>query len=188
MDAEQRKIAIVTFLGKKYSGYVDVPNSNFRTTDLLNSANIYWKNPNEKCYDDAILMSNVKLYTDNSLIYKRFDKIQIKLSEIIYFYDDIQSLGDEMEKKRAATMIMQTQEIAQEVTIITKVVASSFYDISGIFFGLFRKKSRDRFISLTQVKIAEIHNRPGKWTKREIPLPHNFIGISNQNIESVTIN
>lgn len=99
MDAEQRKLAIVTFLGKKYSGYVDIPNSKFRTTDLLNSANIYWKNPNEKCYDDAILMRNVTLYTDNLLIYKRFDKIQIKLSEIIYFYDDIQNLGDEMEKK-----------------------------------------------------------------------------------------
>lgn len=84
-------------------------------------------------------------------------------------------------------MILQTQEMTQEVTIITKVVASSFYDITGIFYGLFRKKSRDRFISLTQAKISEIHNRSGKWTKRKIPLPHNFIGINNQNIESVTI-
>ncbi len=187
MDAEQRKLAIVTSLGKKYSGYVDVPNPNFRSTDLMNSPNIFWKNPNDKCYDDAIQMHNVKLYADDSTVYKSFDKIQIRHSEIIYFYDDIQDLSDAAEKKRASTMIKQTQEAAQEVTIITKAIASSFYDITGVFYGLFRKKSKDKFISLTQAKIVEIHNRPGKWVKREITLPYNFICISNQNIESVTI-
>ena len=59
MEADQRKVAIVTFLGKKYSGYVDVPNANFRTTDLLNSANIYWKNPNER--------DNLRIWTGVSL-------------------------------------------------------------------------------------------------------------------------
>lgn len=187
MDAAQRKLAIVTSLGKKYSGYVDVPNPNFRTTDLLNSPNIFWKNPNEKCYDDAIMMHNVKLHADDSFVYKSFDKIQIKISEIIYFYDDVHDISDENEKKRASAMIKQTHETAKEVMIITKAVASSFYDINGVFYGLFKKKSKDRFISLTQAKIVEIHNRPGKWVKRKINLPHNFICINNQNIESVRI-
>jgi hypothetical protein len=65
MDENQRKIAFVTSLGKKYSGLVDIPNPNFRTTDLLNSSNIYWKNPNEKCYDNALMMYDVTLYLIN---------------------------------------------------------------------------------------------------------------------------
>lgn len=56
MDIEQRKVAIVTSLGKRYSGMIDVPSAAFRTTDLFNSANVFWRNPNEKCYNNAILM------------------------------------------------------------------------------------------------------------------------------------
>jgi exoribonuclease II len=83
MDANQRKLAIVTSLGKKYSGMVDVPGETFRTTDLLNSANIFWKSPNLKCYDNAIFMSDVRLFLDDKAMYKKFDFIQVKLSDII---------------------------------------------------------------------------------------------------------
>ncbi len=187
MEAKQRKLAVVSSLGKKYSGVVDIPNENFRTTDLLNSSNIFWKNPNEKCYDNAILMYDVKLFLDDTAVYRNFDKIQIKLSEIFYVYDEVHGLGDEMEKKRASTMIKHTQENTQLVNIITREVANSFYDISGTFFGLFKKKSKDKFIPLTDVIIVEIHNRQGKWAKKQIHLPHNFICMSNQHIESVVI-
>ncbi len=98
MDAKQRKLAIVTSLGKKYSGMVDVPSETFRTTDLLNSSNIFWKSPNLKCYDNAIFMSDVRLFLDDTAVYKKFDFTQVKLSNIIYFYDDIEGIGDEMEK------------------------------------------------------------------------------------------
>ena len=33
--AEQRKVAVVTSLGRKYAGLVDIPNAALRTTDLL---------------------------------------------------------------------------------------------------------------------------------------------------------
>jgi hypothetical protein len=168
MDAKQRKLAIVTSLGKKYSGMVDVPSETFRTTDLLNSSNIFWKSPNLKCYDNAIFMS------------------QIKLSDIIYFYDDIEGIGDEMEKKRASTMVRQTNEDVQTVNIITKQVANSFYDITGRFFGLFKKKSKDNFIPLTQANIVEIYRKQDKWVQKKVKLPHNFICVSNNHIESVT--
>jgi hypothetical protein len=186
MDAKQRKLAIVTSLGKKYSGMVDVPNENFRTTDLLNSANIFWKSPNLKCYDNAIFMSDARLFLDDTAVYKKFDSIQIRLPDIIYFYDDIEGIGDEMEKKRATTMVRQTKEDAQTVNIITKQIANSFYDITGTFFGLFKKKSNDNFIPLTQAKIVEIFKKQGKWVQKKIKLPHNFICVSNNHIESVT--
>ena len=186
MDAKQRKLALITSLGKKYSGMVDVPSETFRTTDLLNSSNIFWKNPNLRCYDNAILLSDVKMFLDDTAVYKKFDSIQIKLAEIIYFYDDIEGIGDELEKKRASTMVMQSNEEAQTVNIITKQVSSSFYDISGIFFGLFKKKSKDNFIPLTQVNIVEISKKPDKWVQKKVKLPHSFICVSNNHIESVT--
>jgi hypothetical protein len=187
MNEKQRKMAIVTSLGKKYSGIIDIPNSNFRTSDLFNSANVFWKNPNEKCYDNAILMHDVRLFIDDASVYRHFDKIQIKLSEIIYFYDDASLLGDEMEKKRASTIIRQSQETAQTVNIITRTVGHSFYDITGTFFGMFKKKAKDNFVSLTQANIAEISRRSDKWVKKTISLPHGFIGVNNQHIESITM-
>jgi hypothetical protein len=186
MDIKQRKLAIVTSLGKKYKGMVDVPNETFRTTDLLNSANIFWKSPNLKCYDNAIFMSDVRLFLDDTAVYKKFDSIQIKLSHIIYFYDDIKEIGDEMEKKRASTMARQTNEEVQTVNIITKQVANSFYDINAIFFGLFKKKSNDNFIPLTQTNIVEIYKKQDKWVQNKVKLPHNFICVNNNHIESVT--
>ena len=186
MEAKQRKLVIVTSLGKKYSGLVDVPSETFRTTDLLNSSNIFWKNPNQKCYDNAIFMSNVRLSLGDTGVYKRFDSIQVKLSEIIYFYDEIESVGDEMEQKRATTMVKQSNEEAQTVNIITRQAGNFFYDITGIFFGLFKKKSRDNFIPLTKANILGIYREQDKWMQKKIKLPHNFICVSNTHLESLT--
>jgi hypothetical protein len=119
-------------------------------------------------------------------MYKKFDSIQIKVADIIYFYDDTQEIGDETEKKRASTMVQQSNEKAQTVNIITTQVAHSFYDITGRFFGLFKRKSKENFISLTEAQIVEIYKRQDKWMQKKIKLPHNFISVSNSHIESVT--
>ncbi len=183
----QRKLAIITSMGKKYSGMVDVPSESFRTTDLLNSSNIFWRNQNEKCYDNAILMYNACLFIDQTTVYKKFEKIQIKRSEIFYFYDEMEIIGDEMEKKRATTIAKNIQEQTRQVHIITKMVANSFYDIRGLFFGLFRKKSKDNFVPLTDVAMREIFKKEGKWTKKEFKFPNGFIGVSNKHIEAITL-
>ena len=185
--AEQRKVVIVASSGKKYSGLIDIPNASLRTTDLLNSTNIFWKNPNEKCFENALLMYDLHLMFDDSASYRKFDKIQIKLEEILYFYDDFQSLGNDIEKKRATTMMEKSQEKLQKVNIITCVIANSFYDITGNFYGLFKMKSNNKFLPLTDTKIVEIYKKEDAWFKKEIVLPHNFIGVSNSHIESVTI-
>jgi hypothetical protein len=84
-------------------------------------------------------------------------------------------------------MIQKTQENVKLVTIITRQVLNSFYDISGKFYGLFKKKSNDKFIPLTEAQMVEIYKKQDKWFKREISLPHKFIGVSNLHIESITI-
>jgi len=185
--SEQRRISVLTSLGKKYSGFIDIPNAALRTTDLLNSPNIFWKNPNEKCFENAILLYDVNLTFDEGAVFKRYEKIQIKLSEVIYFHDELESITDEQEKKRASTMIERTQEKMQSVNIITTLVANSFYDITGNFYGLFKKKAADKFLPLTNVKIVEISKKENKWFKKEINLPHRFVGVGNGHIESAII-
>lgn len=187
METAERKIAIITSLGKKYVGMIDIPNENFRTTDLFNSANIYWKHPNMKCYDDAMFMRDVSLLIDEKSVYKKFDTLQVKLSEIIFLYDEILTLHDEMEKKRADAMMNKSEEGGQAVTIITTMVANSFFDISGYFFGMFQKKSKDKFLPLTQASVIEVYKSKGKWFQKKREIPHDFICVSNKNIESVTI-
>jgi len=184
---EQRKVVIVTSLGRKYSGLIDIPNAALRTTDLLNSANIFWKDPNEKSFENAILMYDLTLTFDGTAVYKKFDKIQIKLDEILYFYDNFQSIGDETEKKRASTMKEKANERQQTVNIITSVIGNSFYDITGSFYGLFKLKSHSKFLPLTDAKIVEIYKKEDKWFKKEVTLPHRFIGVSNSRIESAII-
>lgn len=187
MASYQRGLNVITSLGRRYSGKIDVPSETFRTTDMLNSSNIYWRNPNEKCYENALMMFDVTLYVEDLIVYKRFEKIQLKISEIIYFYDELENVGDEGEKKRASFMVKQSNESTQQVNILSRTVAASFYDITGEFYGLFKKKSRDKFFPLTQANIIEIYKKEGKWTKKKIDLPHKFIGVNNAHVESVTI-
>jgi hypothetical protein len=185
--SEQRKITIGTSLGKQYAGIIDVPNPNYRTSDLLNSSNVFWRNPNDKCFENAIQLYDASLFVAEKSIYKNFPKIQIKIDEILYFFDEFESLGDEREKGRALKFLETTQEKPQKVHIITKEIANSFYDIEGRFFGLLKKKSSDKFIPLTEVKVQEVYKKEGKWFKREINLPGNYIGLSNRHIESAII-
>jgi hypothetical protein len=183
----QRQVVVVTSLDKKYSGKIDIPNPTLRTTDLFNSGSVYWKDPSEKCFENAILLHDVKLTIDNSSVSVRFDKIQVKISEIILFYDDLEFIADEKEKIRAATMMQKAQENRQVVNIITTEVSQSFYNLTGLFYGLFKKKSNDKFIPLTEVKLIEIYRKEGKWFQREVDLPYRFIGISTRHIEAVRI-
>jgi hypothetical protein len=187
MDTTQRKLAVITSLGKRYSGLVDIPNPNFRTTDLFNSVYTYWKNPDEKCFDNSIMMHDARLLLDDTSVYRQFDKIQIRISEVFYFYDDVSTVGDQAEKKRATSLSKKTNEGAQEIDIITRQVASSFYEITGTFFGIFRQRAKDKFVPLTQANIVEIYKRQDKWMKKTIVLPHQFICLSNDHIEAVTV-
>ena len=182
MQTAERKVTIVTSMGKKYVGMIDVPNEEFRTTDLFNSVNVYWKNPGMKCYNDAIFMHDVSILLDEKAVFKKFDTIQVKLSEIIFFHDEIKKIQNEMEKKRADTVIRKAKESGQRITVITNLVANSFYIISGFFFGMFLKKSNDRFVPLTRTSITEVYKSQGKWFQKKIILPHDFICVSNNHI------
>lgn len=182
----RRQIVVVTSFGKKYVGNIDVPTTSMRTTDLLNSSLVFWKNPNDKCFDNAILIHDVKLILEDNAVYKKFSKIQLKTSEIIFFYDEHEAIGDVQEKTRAGSMREKAQEKVKDVTIITPIIANSFYEITGHFYGLFKKKSQDKFIPLFDAKVFEIQKRQDKWSKKNIELAYSFLGINTNYIEALT--
>ena len=183
MEALRRKIVVFT-PGKQYLGEVDVPNANFRTTDLLNSTNLYWKDPAEKSFNDVLLMFNVTVSIDGIQDFQKFDRVQIRQPNIIFFYDNFARLGNAEEKKRADTLKEKTHEEKKIVHLITKVRVNSFFEIKGSFYGLFKSKSIQKYIPLDDIVIYEIIRQPDKWKKKRIQLENNFIGVNTSYIEA----
>jgi len=184
MEQLQRKISVITSFGKKYVGDIDIPSSTIRTTDLLNGSSVYWRNASEKSFENSLLMHEVSLILDETQLYKKIDKIQLRTSEIILFYDHCESIYDDNEKNRAKFMRDKAQEETRAVNIITPTVANSFYDITGKFYGLFKKKSQNKFIPFFDAKIFEIQKKQDKWAKRDLKLPFDFAALNINYIES----
>lgn len=80
----------------------------------------------------------------------------------------------------------KAQEKMKPVTIITPLIANSFYDIKGKFYGLFKKKSQDKFIPLFDASVTEIKKVDNKWSQKRVHLAHTFLGISTQYIEALS--
>ncbi|MEN8190063.1 MAG: hypothetical protein ABFS19_09475 [Thermodesulfobacteriota bacterium] len=186
MTVTRRKITIFT-PGKQYSGEVDIPNPDLRTTDLLNTTNLYWKNPAEKNFNDALMMFNVTLTIDGIKNFQHFEKVQIRQPNIIFFHDDLTHAGNAEEKKRADALIRKAHEEKKFIHLITKVRLNSFFDIQGSFYGLFKSKSIQKYIPLNDVIMHEIIRQQDKWVKKKIPLANNFIGVNTGYIETCAV-
>lgn len=183
MNPARRMITIFT-PGKKYSGEIDVPNSLLRTTDLLNSANLYWKDPASKSFSDGLLMYNVVLSIDGIDTYQTFESIQIRQPNIIFFHDGFAELGNSEEKERADKLKEKTHEEKKTVHLITKVRVNSFFDMHGTFHGLFKNKSSQKYIPLSDVVLHEIIRQQDKWVKKRVKMVNNFIGVNSSYIEA----
>lgn len=183
MDNSQRKITIYT-PEKTYKGYIDIANGSLRTIDIFNSANVFWKDPNEKSFNDALLINNASIVLDGNIKLGDFPKLQVRLSEVLFFHDSLENLGDSMEKKRAAYLSLKTKESKSLVHIVTQTQGNSFFYISGTFHGLFKSKSNHRYIPITQASVIQIIRSNEKWQKKPLPIEGGFIGISTAHIEA----
>jgi hypothetical protein len=185
MDSNQRKITFYT-PDKAYVGYMDIANKSLRTTDIFNSSNVYWKDPAEKSFDDALLLRDVSIILEGNVKLGGFDKLQVKLSDVLFFHDSLENLGDSMEKKRAAHLKFKTQESVSLAHIITHTHGSAFLYITGMFYGLFKSKSKSRFIPITEAHVVQVIRSNEKWQKKTIPITGGFVGINTQHIEACT--
>jgi len=183
MEETSRDIRVFT-PGKQYSGKIHIPNASLRTTDIFNSANFFWKDPGEKSFGDALLMFNVTISIDGIREFQKFDQVQIRQPNIIFFHDNFKELGSSREKKRADVLKKKTQEEKKGIHLVTRVRVNSFFDIRGSFYGLFKGKSVQKYIPLSDVVLHEVIRQQDKWVKKKIQLPNNFMGISTAYIET----
>ncbi|MEJ2057050.1 MAG: hypothetical protein P8X39_04345 [Desulfofustis sp.] len=185
-NAIQRPVILYT-PNKIYAGNIDLKNDEIRTIDQLNSSTIYWKNPAEKSFNDAILLYDVEVSVHGADKFTSFKKLQLRLSDIIFFTDQLQSSGDSSEKLRAQTLSAKAKDERAQAKIITEMRGDSFFFIFGTFHGLFKNKTKQRFFPLTDVKAYEILRTGGKWERIEINLSNQFIGLSSNHIESCSL-
>lgn len=186
MEVMRRKITVFT-PGKQYSGEVDIPNASLRTTDLLNSTNLYWKDATEKTFNDSLLMFDVTISIDGIHEFQKFDRVQIRQPNIIFYYDDFTAMGSATEKKRADVLKEKSHEEERPIHLISKVRVNSFFDIRGSFYGLFKSKSIQKYIPLSDAVVYEIIRQQDKWVKRKIELVNNFIGFNTSYIEAAAL-
>lgn len=186
MNPERRLLTVFT-PGKIYTGEVDLPNPLLRTTDLLNSPNLFWKDPSQKSFSDALLMHNAILAIDGIDKYQTFDSIQIRHPNIIFFHDGYAELGSSKEKERILKMTVQNPETKNTIHLITKTRVNSFFEITGTFHGLLKGKANQKYIPINDVTLYEIIRRQDKWVKRKIELTNNFIGVNSNYIESSSL-
>lgn len=185
-ESIQREVILYT-PNKKYTGKIDLKNDDIRTIDQLNSSTIYWKNPAEKSFDDAVLVHDVDISVHGADKLTSFKKLQIRLSDIIFFTDMLKASGDSAEKLRAQTLSAKAKDERAKAKIITEMRGDSFYFIFGTFHGLFKNKTKQRYFPLTDVKIYEVLRTGSKWERIELELGNHFIGLSSDHIESCTL-
>ncbi|SDO72552.1 hypothetical protein [Desulforhopalus singaporensis] len=183
MNEEQREITLHT-PNKIYTGFVDVGAKAMRTIDIFNSANMYWKNPAERSFDDALLLHRAKISLDGGVKIGEFSKVQIRLVDIILFIDSLGQTGCQTEKVRAAALKQKTKEETSTVQILTRAWGGSFYYIRGTFYGLFKSKSSKRYVPITQANVQKITRTGEKWQKSELVIDNAFVGVSTSHIEA----
>jgi len=185
MEINQKKITIHC-PDKSYTGYMDIGNESLRTIDIFNSSNIYWKDPAERSFDDALLLNNATILLDGNTKLGDYAKLQVKLQDIIFFYDYLENVGDSVEKKRAEHLKAKTKESASIAHIITHAQGHGFFYITGMFYGLFKSKSKSRYIPLTQATVVHVTRSSEKWQKKAIKIEGGFVGVSTRHIEACT--
>lgn len=180
-----RKVSLYT-PNKIYSGYMDIKSENMRTIDLLNSSSLYWKDPGQKSFSDSIMLSQASITIEGNKVIGTFPSLQLRLSDIIFFTDLLKQSGDDKEKARASTLSQRSQESATMVRILTRMRGDSFYLITGVFLGLFKSKSQQRYLPVTQPQINEITRTGDQWSNKKIAVHNNFIGLAINMIEACT--
>ncbi len=183
MTSNQRSITLHT-PNKVYTGLIDVGNESLRTIDIFNSASMYWADPAEKSFEDALLLHKARVMLTGDIKLGDFEKLQVKLADIFFFYDFLSSVGDDNEKIRAAMLKVKTKEESSNVKIITHTRGNGFFYIQGVFHGLFKSKSKQRYIPLTEASVTAVIRSGEKWLKQKVVIENSFVGVSAQHIES----
>lgn len=192
MEAVKRAVTFYT-PDKIYSGAVDVRERSIRTLDLLNSTNIYWKDPSEKNFSDAILLNRASIKLSGGQKIGEFRKLQMRLTDIIFFTDGLDGGGTNCDRATQKTTSPKLHNEVVTVKILTKMQGDSFYIVSGKYTGLIKSKTshrylpRNRYLPITEAKVTAVTRVGERWTSKTV-IDNKFIGMSGEHIESCSFN
>ena len=192
MEENQTKIILVT-PGRTYFGTVEKPNSNLRTSDLLNNPNLFPLHRSQNREENSLRLYDVTELIDGRIPYKTHDQRDIVVSKVIFFYDEYVSLGNATERERARQALNQQNKLKTEteklVKLATSIHGDSFYEITGKFFGRFKQIMKKNFVSLTDVNTEKKTIDSMKPVLSILPykIPNSFLAVNTHYIESYTV-
>ena len=189
MSDEKRKICIIK-QGKKYLGGISIPSDMYRTTDYFNRPGMMRHRDNQGTLDSYIQLYDVEVIVDSNIVLKRQDVINIRVTDIIFYWDEIDNLGTPVEQKRAKAMMENIgQPELNRANMITPMYGSQFYEISGAFYGRFKRAMVKNFLSLTNATVDHFFKKSEteKWSKKPIALPHGFVALNMSFVDSYSL-
>ncbi len=189
MTNNQRRFTIIK-QGIKYDGSVIIPTNVYRTTDYFNRPALMRHRDNQTTLDNYIQMFDVALVIDGKVILKKQGAMNILVTNIIIYWDDLDKPGDSTEQKRARTLMENIGRTdLNTVNIITPMFDNQFYQIMGSFHGNFKKAMIHNFLALTNTSVNQIYIKPetGEWNKKPIDLPHGFLALNVNYIDSYSL-
>ncbi len=189
MSDEKRKICIIK-QGKKYLGGISIPSDMYRTTDYFNRPGMTRQLDNQGTLDSYIQLYDVKVIIDDKIVLTKQDVINTRVTDIIFYWDEIDNLGTPVEQKRAKAMMENIgRPELNRVNVITPIYGSQFYEISGAYYGRFKRAVVKNFLSLTNATIDHFVKNPeaNKWSKKPITLPYDFVALNMNFVDSYSL-
>ncbi len=186
MAEEKRKINIVK-PGKHYVGHIAIPSAMFRTLDYFNRPHMMRRIDNQTTLDNYIQIHDVEIAIDGKWPHARLGIANVRVFDIIFFWDELEDSGNESERKRAASYSADSGRAElNRATILTPMYDSQFYEIAGDYFGRFKRALSQNFIALNNATVDQTHLEPdsGQWAKKSISLPHGFVAVNMNYVDS----
>jgi hypothetical protein len=189
MSDEKRKINIIK-QGKKYLGELPIPSDKYRTTDFFNRPSILRHRADQGTLDSYIPLYDAEVTIDDNFALKRQNVINIRIIDIIFYWDELENVGTPAEQKKAKAMMDNAgQPELNRINVITPMYGDQFYEISGNFFGYFKRAMTKNFLSLTNATIDHFFKttETGKWNKKPIALPYGFAALNMNFVDSYSL-
>jgi hypothetical protein len=189
MSDEKRKINIIK-QGKKYLGELPIPSDKYRTTDFFNRPSILRHRADQGTLDSYIQLYDAEVTIDDNFALKRQNVINIRIIDIIFYWDELENVGTPAKQKKAKAMMDNAgQPELNRINVITPMYGDQFYEISGNFFGYFKRAMAKNFLSLTNATIDHFSKtaETGKWNKKPIALPYGFVALNMNFVDSYSL-
>jgi hypothetical protein len=189
MADKKRKINIIK-QGKKYFGELPIPSDNFRTSDYFNRPSILRHQADKGTLEGYSQLYDAEVTIDDNFALKKKNIVNIRIIDIIFFWDELENVGIPAKQKKAKAMMENAgRSEFNRINLITSMYGDQFYEISGDFFGYFRRVMATNFLSLTNATIDHFFKtiETGKWNKKPIALPYGFVAFNINFVDSYSL-